>query len=89
LPTVQLVLHADWQEVWHSPQPPLVMLFFSVLEVSVLTCFIVISSYRCFIRTAVRSHAQITKPLCAFPSNYSIAGNFLQSFLPAGRNPAA
>ncbi len=22
LPTVQLVLHADWQDVWHSPQPP-------------------------------------------------------------------
>lgn len=22
LPTVQEVLHADWQEVWHSPQPP-------------------------------------------------------------------
>ena len=22
LPTVQDVLHADWQEVWHSPQPP-------------------------------------------------------------------
>ena len=20
--TVQEVLHADWQEVWHSPQPP-------------------------------------------------------------------
>ncbi len=22
LPTVQLVLHADWQDVWHSPHPP-------------------------------------------------------------------
>jgi len=21
-PTVQDVLHADWQDVWHSPQPP-------------------------------------------------------------------
>ena len=27
LPTVQEVLHADWQEVWHSPQPP----FFTVV----------------------------------------------------------
>jgi hypothetical protein len=23
LATPQLVLQADWQEVWHSPQPPL------------------------------------------------------------------
>jgi hypothetical protein len=22
LPTVQEVLQADWQEAWHSPQPP-------------------------------------------------------------------
>lgn len=27
LPTVQLVLHADWQEVWHSPQPPVLAVF--------------------------------------------------------------
>ena len=25
-PTVQLVLHADWQDVWHSPHPPFFML---------------------------------------------------------------
>ena len=27
LPTVQLVLQADWQEVWHSPQPPVLAVF--------------------------------------------------------------
>jgi len=36
----QLVLQADWQEVWHSPQPP----FFALSQRSrvsmVLMCFI-------------------------------------------------
>jgi len=27
LATPQLVLQADWQEVWHSPQPPLAALW--------------------------------------------------------------
>ena len=40
-PTVQDVLHADWQDVWHSPQPPFFMLFFKVLELKVFTCFMV------------------------------------------------
>ena len=30
LATVQEVLQADWQEVWHSPQPPLAALAFKV-----------------------------------------------------------
>jgi len=29
--TVHEVLQADWQEVWHSPQPPFAALSFSVL----------------------------------------------------------
>ncbi len=40
-PTVQEVLHADWQEVWHSPQPPFFRLSFSVFEVRVLTLFMI------------------------------------------------
>ena len=40
----QLVLQADWQEVWHSPQPP----FFALsqrLRVSIVSiCFIIKSS---------------------------------------------
>jgi len=43
LATPQLVLQADWQEVWHSPQPP----FFALLHKSrvskVLMCFISIN----------------------------------------------
>jgi hypothetical protein len=27
-PTVHDVLHADWQEVWHSPQPPVAAVAF-------------------------------------------------------------
>ena len=42
---MQEVLHADWQEVWHSPHPPFAMLVFSVLVVRVLTCFIRKSSF--------------------------------------------
>ena len=42
---MQEVLHADWQEVWHSPQPPFFMDSFNVLEVNVFTLFMVLSSY--------------------------------------------
>ena len=39
---MQLVLHADWHEVWHSPQPPLLTVFLSIVVLSVLICFIVV-----------------------------------------------
>jgi len=37
--TVQEVLQADWQEVWHSPQPPVAAVFFRLLLLIVLMCF--------------------------------------------------
>ena len=40
LPTVQDVLHADWQDVWHSPHPPFFMVSFRFLVFKVLICFI-------------------------------------------------
>ena len=40
LATVQEVLQADWQEVWHSPQPPWAALFFKVAPFRVWMCFI-------------------------------------------------
>ena len=39
-PTVQEVLHADWQDVWHSPQPPFFTVLFRVCVFNVFTCFI-------------------------------------------------
>jgi hypothetical protein len=39
LETVQEVLHADWQEAWHSPQPPLAALSFRFASFNVLICF--------------------------------------------------
>lgn len=45
LPTVQDVLHADWQEVWHSPQPPWEALSLSEPLFNVLICFIVYPPY--------------------------------------------
>ena len=40
----QLVLQADWQEVWHSPQPPFLALSQRLRVFRVLICFMVISS---------------------------------------------
>jgi len=38
--TVQEVLQADWQEAWHSPQPPLQALSFADAFTRLFTCFI-------------------------------------------------
>ena len=43
-PTVQDVLHADWQDVWHSPQPPFFTVFCKFFVFNVLICFIYVSS---------------------------------------------
>ena len=43
--TPQDVLHADWQEVWHSPQPPSFVLLTISLVLIVLIRFIVMISY--------------------------------------------
>ena len=42
--TPQLVLQADWQDVWHSPHPPFFIVLFNVCVFNVLMCFILISS---------------------------------------------
>ena len=39
-PTVQDVLQADWQDVWHSPHPPLTIEFFKERVFKDLICFI-------------------------------------------------
>ena len=44
LPTVQEVLHADWQEVWHSPHPPFFTVFCKFFVFRVLICSITLSS---------------------------------------------
>lgn len=43
-PTVQEVLHADWQEVWHSPHPPFFTVFCKFFVFRVLICSITLSS---------------------------------------------
>jgi len=37
---VQDVLQADWQEVWHSPHPPVAAVFLRFDLLMVLMCFI-------------------------------------------------
>ena len=39
LPTVQEVLQADWQDAWHSPQPPVLSDFCIVGLLTVWMCF--------------------------------------------------
>lgn len=38
---MQEVLHADWQEAWHSPQPPFTALSFKLALFRVFMCFTV------------------------------------------------
>lgn len=41
LPTVQEVLHADWQEAGHSPHPPVFKVLFNIALFTVLMCFLI------------------------------------------------
>ena len=43
--TPQEVLHADWQEVWHSPQPPVAALLFKSRVVMVWILFMATSPF--------------------------------------------
>ena len=43
LPTVQDVLHADWQEAGHSPHPPVRNVLFNIALLTVLMCFFISS----------------------------------------------
>ncbi len=63
-PTVQEVLHADWQEVWHSPHPP----FFT-------DCcrFLVLNVLMCFISYALLSYyLSHSGNMCSYIDEYSI-----------------
>ena len=71
-PTVQDVLHADWQDVWHSPQPPFFMDSFRVLVVNVFTLFIVLSSSSKPNLKYYSTESSIRKGLFSFFSSYLI-----------------
>lgn len=64
LPTVQEVLQADWQEVWHSPQPPFFIDSFKSLVDNVLICFIDMSSLCNKYWEALRSVCPRSVSLC-------------------------
>ena len=51
-PTVQDVLHADWQDVWHSPQPPFFSVFCKDFVFNVLICFMTCGLLYYFILSA-------------------------------------
>ena len=42
------VLHADWHDVWHSPHPPVLIVFCNFLVFNVFTCFMRISPLSVF-----------------------------------------
>jgi hypothetical protein len=47
LATPQDVLHADWHDVWHSPQPPS-LADFSRSLVSTVTILVMLNNLPCF-----------------------------------------
>ena len=58
----QLVLQADWQEVWHSPHPPFLALS-QRLRVSIVSiCFILVTSVKIFY-TQVLYHFMSSKSI--------------------------
>ena len=46
----QLVLQADWQDVWHSPQPPFFALSQRLPVLRVLMCSIILTSEKLFMK---------------------------------------
>ena len=58
LPTVQLVLHADWQDVWHSPQPPFFTVFCNFFVLNVLMCFMVCILSIIFYKNCAETHSK-------------------------------
>ena len=76
LPTVQDVLHADWHEVWHSPQPPFFSVFCNFLVFKVFTCFIIISPLSLFGKIP-SIFAIITQPYKYANIFYSFRTDFL------------
>ena len=53
LPTVQEVLHADWQEAGHSPQPPALKVLLSIALFTVVICFFIVHSSKIIIYNIV------------------------------------
>lgn len=71
-PTVQDVLHADWQDVWHSPHPPFLTVLFSVCVFSVLMCFIFTPPNFAHIAFVIIAHtARFLKYFFTHPSGFS------------------
>ena len=88
-PTVQDVLQADWQDVWHSLHPPFFIVSFKLLPVNVLICFILITSCLNFAMCSLkisRAHYSTIKPSISKPFhnfNYFFsAWMFFYGFLP-------
>ena len=75
-PTVQDVLHADWQDVWHSPQPPFLIVFCNLLVFNVFTCFMMLLSF--FVISAHMGYAICPLPviLCI----YSLSSGVLLTY---------
>ena len=55
LATVQEVLQADWQELWHLPQPPFSAEAFRLALLIVVMCFKMNTSFVLYCRSCLRS----------------------------------
>ena len=60
--TVQEVLHADWQELWHLPQPPFTAEAFRLALLMVVMCFKSDTSFVKYYRSCLLSNTSISYP---------------------------
>ena len=79
----QLVLQADWQEVWHSPQPPFFALSQRLLVFKVVICFILVTPYLkiCIISNIISRQTEYVNGIflynsCRVEVNYSVFNEF-------------
>ena len=87
----QLVLQADWQDVWHSPQPPFLALSQRFFVSRVLMGFITLSSGFPYFRSDAcaarykRSEAQLYCITIQSACQYSFCGSrgFLRASIPS------
>lgn len=66
----QLVLQADWQEVWHSPHPPFAALLQRLRVSIVLMCFIVVTSVKFYVRFIISLYFYKVNSRRNFASKY-------------------
>ena len=88
-------MQADWQEVWHSPQPPFFTVFCSLFVFNVFTCFMRLTPFLIFAFASIPYIRKERNSLFLFVYRlfYSKISHFCSHVLPSenetGRLPTA